>query len=175
MEEIARVYGRSLYEVARAQGKADVVREQLDEFADAVDASRDFQVFLFSPYFSTEEKKDGLRRSVSDADPIVTNVLELLVEKHRMPAIFRIRREYDRLWDDAHKLLPVEITSAVALDEALVAQLSAKIGEQTGRKVTLTTTVDPDVIGGIVLRVGNNILDASIHTRLESLRKQVAG
>jgi ATP synthase F1 delta subunit len=175
MEEIARVYGRSLYEVADAQGKADVVREQLGAFADAVDGSRDLQVFLFSPYFSTEEKKDGLRRAVSDADPIVTNVLELLVEKHRMPAIFRIRREFDRLWDDAHQLLPVEITSAIALDDALVEQLSAKIGEQTGRKVQLTTTVDPDVIGGIVMRVGNNILDASIRTRLDSLRKQVAG
>ena len=175
MEEIARVYARSLYEVAHAAGKDDVVREQLGAFTDAVDGNRDLQVFLFSPYFSTEEKKDGLGRAVSDADPIITNVLELLVEKHRMPAIFRIRREYDRLWDDAHKLLPVEITSAIPLDEALVERLSAKIGEQTGRKVTLTTTVDPDVIGGIVLRVGNNILDASIHTRLESLRKQVAG
>lgn len=174
MEEIARVYARSLYEVAETQGKSDVVREQLGAFADAVGGSRDLQVFLFSPYFSTEEKKDGLGRAVSDADPIVTNVLELLVEKHRMPAIFRIRREFDRLWDDAHKLLPVEITSAFALDEKLVEQLSARIGEQTGRTVTLTTTVDPGVIGGIVMRVGNNILDASIRTRLESLRKQVA-
>ncbi|MTD44139.1 ATP synthase F1 subunit delta [Conexibacter sp. W3-3-2] len=174
MEEIARVYARSLYEVAQAQGKAEVVRDQLGAFTDAVDGNRDLQVFLFSPYFSTEEKLDGLRRAVSDAEPIVSNVLELLVEKHRMPVIFRIRREYDALWEDANKLLPVEITSAIALDDALVQQLSARIGEQTGRKVALTTTVDPDVIGGIVMRVGNNILDASIRTRLESLRKQVA-
>lgn len=174
MEEIARVYARSLFEVAQAQGKAEVVRDQLGAFTDAVDGNRDLQVFLFSPYFSTEEKLDGLRRSVSDADPIVTNVLELLVEKHRMPVIFRIRREYDALWEEENKLLPVEITSAIALDDALVQQLSSRIGEQTGRKVALTTTVDPDVIGGIVMRVGNNILDASIRTRLESLRKQVA-
>ncbi len=174
MEEIARVYARSLFEVAMAQGKSDVVRDQLGEFADAVDANRDLQVFLFSPYFSTEEKLDGLRRAVTDADPIMVNVLKLLVEKHRMPAIFRIRRSYDALWSEENKLLPVEITSAIALDDALVEQLSSRIGEQTGRKVTLTTTVDPDVIGGIVMRVGNNVLDASIRTRLETLRKQVA-
>ena len=174
MEEIGRVYARSLFEVAQAHGKTDVIRDQLGAFTDAVDGNRDLQVFLFSPYFSTEEKLDGLRRAVTDAEPIVTNVLELLVEKHRMPVIFRIRREYDALWENENKLLPVEITSAIALDEALVQQLSTKIGEQTGRKVALTTTVDPDVIGGIVMRVGNNILDASIRTRLESLRKQVA-
>ncbi|WP_372789157.1 ATP synthase F1 subunit delta [Paraconexibacter sp.] len=174
MEEIARVYARSLFEVARSQGKTDIVREQLGQFSDAVSANRDLQVFLFSPYFSTEEKLDGMNRAVSDADPIVTNVLELLVEKHRMPALFRIRREFDSLWEDENKLLPVEITSAIALDDALVAQLSERIGAQTGRKVTLTATVDPDVIGGIVMRVGNNILDASIRTRLESLRKQVS-
>lgn len=174
MEEIARVYARSLFEVAKGHGKLDVVREQLGQFADAVDGDRDLQVFLFSPYFSTEEKLDGLRRAVIDADPIVRNVLELLVEKHRAPVIFRIRREYDALWENENKLLPVEITSAIELDEALIQQLSARIGEQTGRKVSLTTTVDPDVIGGIVMRVGNNILDASIRTRLESLRKQVA-
>jgi len=174
MEEIARVYARSLFEVAKTHGNIDVVREQLGQFADAVDGDRDLQVFLFSPYFSTEEKKAGLDRAVIDAEPIVRNVLELLVEKHRMPAIFRIRREFDRLWEDENKLLPVQITSAITLDDALVEQLTAKIGEQTGRKVALTTTVDPDVIGGIVMRVGNNILDASIRTRLESLRKQVA-
>lgn len=174
MEEIARVYARSLFEVAEAQGRLDVVREQLGAFADAVDENRELQVFLFSPYFASEEKKDGLRRAVIDADPVVMNTLELLLEKHRMPAIFRIRREYDALWENANKLLPVEITSAIPLDEGLVERLSSRIGEQTGRKVELKTTVDPDVIGGIVMRVGNNILDASIRTRLESLRKQVA-
>jgi F-type H+-transporting ATPase subunit delta len=174
MEEIARVYARSLFEVARSQGKTDVVRDQLGEFSDVVAGDRDLQVFLFSPYFSTEEKKAGLGRAVLEADPLVMNVLELLVEKHRMPVVFRIRREFDSLWEKENKLLPVEITSAIPLDTALVERLSTRIGEQTGRTIVLTTTVDPDVIGGIVMRVGNNILDASIRTRLESLRKQVA-
>ena len=102
------------------------------------------------------------------------NFLELLIENHRMPALFRIRRELDRLWRDVNKLLPVQITSAVELDEAVAKQIGDEIGEQTGRKVELTSTVDPDVLGGIVLRVGNSILDASIRTRLEQLRKQVA-
>jgi F-type H+-transporting ATPase subunit delta len=174
MEEIARVYARSLFEVASEQDKLDVVREQIGQFADALDESRELQTFLFSPYFSTEEKKDGLARAVTDADDTVANFLALLLEKHRMPVIFRARREYDRLWEEANKLLPVEITSAVELDPSVAERIGDEIGRQTGRTVELTSSVDPDVIGGIVVRVGNSILDASIRNRLENLRKQVA-
>jgi F-type H+-transporting ATPase subunit delta len=174
MEEIARVYARSLFEVASEQGKLDVVREQIGQFADALDESRELQTFLFSPYFSTEEKKDGLARAVTDADDTVANFLALLLEKHRMPVIFRVRREYDRLWEEANKRLPVEITSAVELDPSVAERIGDEIGRQTGRTVELTSSVDPDVIGGIVVRVGNSILDASIRNRLENLRKQVA-
>jgi F-type H+-transporting ATPase subunit delta len=174
MEEIARVYARSLFEVAKEQDKLDVVREQLGEVADAVSADRELQIFFFSPYFSTEEKEDGLRKVIDGADPAVLNFLELLVEKHRMPALFRIRRVYDELWEHENKLLPVEITSAVELDEEIAQRIGDQIGKQTGQHVELTKTVDPDIIGGLVLRVGNSILDASIRTRIETLRKNVA-
>jgi F-type H+-transporting ATPase subunit delta len=174
MEEIARVYARSLFEVAREQDKLEVIREQLGEFADALAGSHELQVFFFSPYFSTEEKKDGLHRTVEGADETLSNFLELLLENHRMPVVFRVRREFDRLWEEANDLLPVQITSAVALDESVSRRIGDEIGRQTGKQVELTSTVDPDVIGGIVLRVGNSILDASIRNRLQTLRKQVA-
>ena len=174
MEEIAEVYGRSLFAVAQEHDKLDEIREQLGQFADALAEDRELQVFFFSPYFSTPEKVDGLSKAVTDADETIVNFLTLLIEKHRMPAIFRVRRAYDALWEEEHKLLPVEITSAVELDPETVERLGREVGEQTGRKVELTATVDPDVLGGIVLRVGNSILDASIRTRLENLRKQVA-
>jgi F-type H+-transporting ATPase subunit delta len=174
MEEIASVYARSLFEVANEHDKLDVVREQIGQFADALNDEPQLATFFFSPYFSTPEKVDGLKNALDDADESVVNFLELLIEKHRMPAIFRIRRSYDALWEEEHKLLPVQITSAVELDPATVERIGREVGEQTGRKVELTATVDPDVLGGIVLRVGNSILDASIRTRLENLRKQVA-
>jgi F-type H+-transporting ATPase subunit delta len=174
MEEIAAVYARSLFEVAKDQDKLDDVRDQLGAFTDALSETRDLQVFFFSPYFSTAEKKDGLERVVSDADPVVLNFLELLIEKHRMPVIFRIRAILDALWEEENKLLPVSITSAVELDEAVVKQLVDRIAEQTDRKVEVTSDVDPDILGGIVVQVGNSVLDASVRNRLEQLRKQVA-
>jgi F-type H+-transporting ATPase subunit delta len=174
VEEIATVYGRSLYEAATDADKVDEVREQIGQLTDALEGDRDLQVFLFSPYFSSEEKKAGLGKAVSGANDLVSNFLELLVENHRMPALFRIRREIDRLWDEEHKRLPVEITSAIELDKQVTKQIGDRIAEQTGQQVELTTSVDPDVLGGLVVRVGNTVLDASIRHRLDQLRKQVA-
>lgn len=174
MEEIAEVYARSLFEVASELHKLDVIREQLAQFAEALAQNRDMAMFLFSPYFSIEEKKDGLRRSVDAADPIFLNFLDALIERHRMPVIYRIRADFDTLYDKHRKLLPVELTSAVELDPKLVESLGARIGEQTGNEIELSSKVDPGIVGGIVLRVGNFILDASIRTRLEQLRREVA-
>jgi F-type H+-transporting ATPase subunit delta len=174
MEEIAQVYSRSLFEVAMEHDKLDEIHEQLDEFVDALEATHDLQVFLFSPYFSTAEKKDGLRKVLEGPDPALENFLELLIEKHRMPVLFRIRRQFDERWQDEHRLLPVQVTSAVELDDATVEQIKNSIAEQTDRQIELTTEVDPDILGGIVLRVGNSILDASIKNRLETLRRRVA-
>jgi ATP synthase F1 delta subunit len=174
MEEIAQVYARSLFEVAKEQDKLDVVKEQIGQFADALDGNRELSIYFFSPYFSTTEKKDGLGKLLEGVDPVVANFLALLIENHRMPVIFRVRREYDALWEQENKRLPVTITSAVALDEATVKSIGDAIGQQTGQQVDLTADVDPDVLGGLVVRVGNSILDASIRNRLENLRRSVS-
>lgn len=174
MEEIGEVYSRALFEVAMEHDLLDAIREQLGQFADALSENRDLAVFFFSPYFSTQEKKDALHRAVSGAEPTFINFLEALVERHRMPALFRIRARFDHMWEEERKLLPVEITSAVELDESTVRSIGDRVGEQTGRTVELSSRVEPDILGGIVLRVGNFILDASIRSRLEQLRKQVA-
>jgi F-type H+-transporting ATPase subunit delta len=174
MEEIGEVYARSLFEVAKERDVLDDVHDQLGQFADALDANRDLAVFLFSPYFSTEEKKDGLKRAVTGIDPAFENFLEALIERHRTPAIFRIRSRFEELWDDEKQLLPVEVTSSVELDPGTVESIGSRIREQTGRTVELSSKVDPEILGGIVLRVGNFVLDASIRNRLNQLRKQVA-
>ncbi len=173
MEEIADVYSRSLFEVA-SDGDLDRIREELGEFADALSDDRDMQVFFFSPYFSSQEKKEGIGRMIDGADENFVRFLELLAERHRMPAVFRIRREFDDLWRKQNKLLPVTVTSAVDLDPELVEGIGKRIEEQTGQSVELSSKVDPEVLGGLKLQVGNMVLDASVRNRLDQLRKQVA-
>jgi F-type H+-transporting ATPase subunit delta len=174
VEEIAQVYARSLFQVAKERDVLDEVHDQLNEFVDALNSNRDLAVFLFSPYFSVQEKKEGLERAVTGADPFLMNFLEALIERHRTPVIFRIRARFEELWDEERRLLPVEVTSSVELDSGTVDSIGERIGEQTGRTVELSSKVDPEILGGIVLRVGNFVLDASIRNRLNQLRKQVA-
>jgi F-type H+-transporting ATPase subunit delta len=174
VEEIARVYAESLFGVALERGKLEAIREQLGQFADAVAQNHDLQVFFFSPYFSSAEKRDGISRAVSGAEPELVNFLELLAEKHRMPVIFRIRDRLDELWARENRRLEVRLTSAVELDPEVVQRVGAEIERQTDRKIELESSVDEGIIGGLVLQVGNMVVDASLRGRLERLRKEVA-
>jgi F-type H+-transporting ATPase subunit delta len=151
-----------------------VIKEQLDQFADALGSDRELQLFFFSPYFSSAEKRDGLEKAVDGAEPELLNFLGLLAEKHRMPAAFRIRARFDDLWAKENKRLEVTVTSAVELDPDLVQRIGTEIESQTGQTVELKSDVDPDILGGLVLRVGNKVLDASVRNRLDKLRKNVA-
>jgi F-type H+-transporting ATPase subunit delta len=175
VEEIAEVYSRALFEAAQDNDVLDDVHDQLDEFADALEDedNRELRLFFYSPYFSSDEKKNGVERVVSDADERLLNFLKLLAERHRMPALPRIRRQFDSLWREENQILPVSVTSAVVLDDTLVKNIGERIEEQTRRRVDLSSNVDPDVLGGLVLRVGNMVMDASVRSRLEQVRKQV--
>jgi F-type H+-transporting ATPase subunit delta len=174
MPEVARVYAEALFDVAKEKGNLDEVGVQLGEFVDALDRDRDLQVFFFSPYFSSAEKVDGLKRSLDGADAELVNFLELLIEKNRMTEIFRIRRQFEQRWKQENKRIDVTVTSAVELDPAVIEKIGEEIERQTGRRVELASRVDDDILGGIVLQVGNMVLDVSIRSRLEKLRKSVA-
>ena len=174
MEALARVYAESLFGVAKEKGDLDTVRDELAQLCDAFERDRDLEVFFFSPYFSSQEKLEGLRRAVEDADPEFLNFLELLIEKHRMAAIYRIRREYEDLWKQENRRLDVTLTSAIELDPSVIEEVGAAVEKQTGREVDLTSRVDEGIIGGLVLQVGNMVLDTSIHNNLEKLRQSVA-
>jgi F-type H+-transporting ATPase subunit delta len=174
VEEIARVYAEALFEVAREKEKLDRIRDQLGQLVDALERDRDLQVFFFSPYFSSGEKREGLERAISGAEPELINFLELLIDKHRMPVIFRLRTRFDELWAEENKLLEVTLTSAVDLDPEIVKQVGSEIERQTGRRIELESAVDEGILGGLVLRVGNMVLDASLRNKLDKLRRQVA-
>jgi ATP synthase F1 delta subunit len=174
VQDVAHAYADAFFEVGKEKGKLDALRDQLGQFAEALDSNRDLQVFFFSPYFSSAEKIDGAKRAVTGADPEFVNFLSLLIEKGRMPEIFRIRRQFEELWKHENRRIDVTVTSAVELDPAVVSKIGDEIQKQTGQEVDLASRVDEDILGGVVLQVGNMVLDASIRSRLEKLRKSVA-
>jgi F-type H+-transporting ATPase subunit delta len=174
MSDAARVYAEALFDVAKEKGKLDSIGADLAQFADAVEGNRDLRIFFFSPHFSSAEKVEGLGRAFGGADPELVNFLELLIEKGRMKEIFRMRRELEELWKKENRRIDVTVTSAAELDPAVVEKIGSEIERQTGQKVDLASRVDEEILGGIVLQVGNMVLDASIRSRLEKLRKSVA-
>ena len=174
MEAIARVYADALFESAKQAGKLDVIKQQLEQFADTLSENRELQLFFFSPYFSSAEKREGIAKTISGANPELVNFLELLAEKQRMPALFGIRKRFDELWDEANQRLEVTLTSAIELDPSVIESVGAEIERKTGKTIELTSEVDESIVGGLVLQVGNRVLDASIRNRLEKLRREVA-
>jgi F-type H+-transporting ATPase subunit delta len=174
MPEAARVYAEALFDVAKEKGRLDSVGEDLGKFADALEGNRELQVFFFSPHFSSAEKIEGLRKAIDGVDAELLNFLELLIEKQRMTEIFRIGDRFEQLWKQENKRIDVMVTSAVELDPAVIEKIGAEVERQTGQKVELASRVNGEILGGIVLQVGNMVLDASIRSRLEKLRKSVA-
>ena len=168
------MYAEALFDVADEKGKLDEVREELGQFADALESDQDMQVFFFSPYFSSAEKQAGLEKAVTGASEEVRNFLNLLAEKHRMAVVFRMRRAFEEMWRQRNRKIDVTVTSAVELDEEVVNKIGQEIEKQTGQSVELSSRVDDAILGGLVLQVGNMVLDASIRNRLEKLRKTVA-
>src|SRR4028119_1743472 len=120
MQELADVYARALFEVAEEHGELERMHEELGQFADALTQSAEIRMFFFSPYFSSEEKRDGVKKVIEGGDERLINFLQPLAERHRMPAIHRIRRRFDELWAEENKLLTVQVTSAIDLDEGRV-------------------------------------------------------
>jgi F-type H+-transporting ATPase subunit delta len=174
VQELSEVYSRALFESAKENDVLDRVRDELSEFVGALEENDELRFFFSSPYFTSDEKKEGVAKILDGADERFVRFLELLAERHRMPAVFRIRQSFDELWAEENRLLPVTVTSAVELDESLVEGIGERIEEQTGRRIELSAQVDPDVLGGLVVRVGNMVLDASVRNQLERIRKQVA-
>jgi F-type H+-transporting ATPase subunit delta len=173
MQEIADVYARSLFEVAQEHDALDEIKEELDSFADSLRDNQELRMYFFSPYFSTGEKKDGLHRVLDGADEHFVRFLEVLAENNRLPLVSRVRSRFDDLWAEERRLINAEVTSAVELDEDVVKEIGERIEEETGHRVELSTRVDPEVIGGLVIRVGNMVMDASVRNKLDRLREQV--
>ena len=163
MEEIASVYARSLFEVAQEQGKLDDGPRAARRVRRRARRDRELQVFFFSPYFSTPEKKDGLDKASPAPSRSSPNFLELLIEKHRMPAIFRIRREFDRLWERGEQAAPRRghLGDRARREHRQADRRPHRRADRPARSSS-PPSVDPDILGGIVVRVGNSILDASI-------------
>jgi F-type H+-transporting ATPase subunit delta len=149
------------------------VHEELDDFAVAVAEVPELRSLLRNPQVDKRAKARMLEELLGDADELVRNFLRLTVEKGRDGEIEEIAREFDRLVAREERRLDVELTTAFELSDEDARRIVAQIEEASGRKVDATRTVDPALIGGLVLQAGSLRVDASVRGRLERLRREL--
>lgn len=165
-----RLYARSLFQAAKEAGKIELVHEQLGDFAAAVRDVLELRRLLENPELDPQQKAGVLGEILGDADELVRNFVLLAAEKGRAGEIAEIHDELDALVAAEQRRLTVELTTAYELSDDEAASIVKKIEQASGRSVEATRTVDPDLIGGIVLQVGSHRLDASVKGRLNRLR-----
>jgi F-type H+-transporting ATPase subunit delta len=168
-----RMYARSLFQAARDAGRLDVVHEQLGDFAAAIGDVPELRQLLENPELDPREKAGVLGEILGDADELVRNFVLLVSEKGRAGEIEAIYAELDALVAAEQRRLLVELTTAYELSDDEAASIVEKIERSSGRTVEATRTVDPSLIGGIVLQVGSHRLDASVRGRLSRLRHEL--
>lgn len=165
-----RMYARSLFQAAREHGKLDVVHEQLGDFAAALRDVPELRRLLANPELDPQQKAGVLADVLGEADELVRNFVLLTAEKGRAGELEEIHRELDALVAAEQKRLTVELTTAYELSDDEASAIVKRIEQSSGRRVEATRTVDPSLIGGLVLQVGSHRLDASVKGRLSRLR-----
>jgi len=167
------VYAEALFEAAKDKKKLPRVRKDFDAFAAALEESDDLRGFLRNPQVETETKIAALDDLLAGGEKLFRNFVHLLVEKGRIAEAGDVHREFGRLIAREERVLELELTTAVELSDKEAAKVVKQIEEASGRSVVATRTVDPDIIGGIVVQAGSVRADASVRGRLEQLREEL--
>jgi len=168
-----RVYAEALLEASRDKDSIARVRKEFDAFAAALAESDDLRGFLRNPQVETETKQAALDDLLTGADKILLNFVHLLAEKGRIAEVGEVHEEFGRLLAREERILALELTTAVELSDKEAAKVVKQIEEASGRSVVATRTVDPDIIGGIVVQAGSVRADASVRGRLDQLREEL--
>ncbi len=168
------MYARALYEAAREQGSLAVVREQLGALVDAVDEVPELDRLLSDPEIDTQVKVKTLETLLAEGNELVRNTAALLAEKGRAGELREVAAEFEALVSAEEHVLSVEVTTAHELSEAEFQKILERIERSSGRKVSASRLVEPDLIGGIVLQAGSMRLDASVRGQFERLRQELA-
>jgi F-type H+-transporting ATPase subunit delta len=168
-----RVYAEALLEAAQDKKSLDQVRQEFDDFAAALAESDDLRRFLENPQVEARTKRAALDELLEGSDDLFLNFIRLLLEKDRIAEVADVYQEWTRLLARQERILELELQTAVELSDEEAAKVVGEIEQASGRKVVASRTVDPDLIGGLVVQTGSLRLDASVRGRLEQLREEL--
>ena len=168
-----RMYARALYEAAHEKGNVDLVRGELEQLVAGMDAVPELEAFLVNPQLDPAAKVAVLDEVTAGGSETLRNVVRLVAEKGRAGQLRSVAEEYGAIVDREQGRLAVELTTAYELDDDEANAIVARIERASGRTVDATRSVDPGLIGGMILQAGSLRADASVRGRLNRLRREL--
>jgi len=173
-ESLSRRYSKALFRTAKKHDLVSEIYANLEFFCDLIRKNRNFQYFYFSPRINISQKKDVLEKLFKDTfREEVLNFLLLLLDKKRQTIILRVEREYKTLMNNFLNKSEVSVISAYKLDRGEVEHIKTSLSENLKRDIEILEAVDPSILGGLILRINNNIIDASIEGQLKRMEKRL--
>ena len=169
----ARRYARAVFELARESGQVEDWTKRLQLLRELLSDERVAAV-LTNPTIATERRMELISADPHELDPEATNLARLLIESNRVPDIGAIADEYEHLADVAAGRVRATVTTAVELDSPERDRVTAELSKRLGKDISLTLVVDPGILGGLKLQYGDRLIDASVATRLQQLRRRLA-
>jgi F-type H+-transporting ATPase subunit delta len=172
MSGVAGRYAAALFELAGERGKLDAVSADLEQFAKLIEESDDLKRLVRSPVFTTEQQQAAIGAILDrmGAGEIAGNFIRLVAQKRRLFAINAMIRAYEALLAEKRGIVPAEVTVAEAMPDPMLADLKAALAKTAGKDVSLAVKINPDIIGGMVVKLGHRMIDASLKTKLNALR-----
>jgi F-type H+-transporting ATPase subunit delta len=172
---VARRYAKALLTLGKEDGKYKEYGEGVSGFAQLLEREPELRDALLNPVYSQEERRKLLLRIIDllKLPPMVGNLLQLMFDKHRLGALEGVSQAYQQLVDGVENISRARVTAAIALDEAARERLRRTMEKLTGSTVVMEVVEDPGIIGGIVARVGDLVLDGSVRTQINSLRESL--
>jgi len=166
-------YARAVFELALENNELDRWQQDLRKLATIV-ANEEFRTIMESPKVKAGDKNRLVAEVLGTDNPLALNLARLLIARTGIGLAGQIAEEYQRLLDEHHGVIKASVVTAVPLDDADKTKLAADLGQVVGKKIDLTATVQPDILGGIVARVGGKLLDGSTRSKLAQLKRQLA-
>ena len=172
MSRAAIRYAKAILETAVSSGKANQVNDDMKSIIAAVDSSADLKEFLASPIISSEVKMNALSEVFSSVQAETKSLFRLLQENKRFEILAAIATQYNAQFDEMNGVEVAKVTTAFPITAELEAKILAKAATISTKKITIQNTVDPSIIGGFILRIGDKQYNASVSNRLQELKRE---
>ncbi|MFZ2284220.1 MAG: ATP synthase F1 subunit delta [Lutibacter sp.] len=166
-------YAKAILSFALEQQKEVQVNDDMLLVANTIQDSKELQLLLNSPVLKTELKKSALKEIFADkTSPLTISLINLLIDNKRLPILGEVAKKYNVIFDSLKGIEVAKVTTAIPLTEELNQQVLRKVIEITGKQATIESIINPDIIGGFILRVGDIQYDASVANKLQVLKRQ---